>query len=82
MRGKVKDVTVIQAYAPTSNATEEERELFYCQLQTHVNKYRKHVMVIVGDFNAKVDKRTNENEKKGQLEILHSEKEIIMEKNL
>ena len=38
-------------------------------------------MVIVGDFNAKVGKRTNEN-KKGQLEILHSEKELIMEKNL
>ena len=81
MRGKVKDVTVIQTYTPTSNATEEDRELFYSQLQTHVNKYRKDVVVIVGDFNAKVGKRTNENEK-GQLEILHSEKEIIMEKNL
>ena len=64
MRGKVRDVTVIQTYAPTSNATEEERELFYRQLQTHVNKYRKDVVVIVGDFNAKDGKRTNENEKR------------------
>ena len=61
---KVKDVTVIQTYAPTSNATEEDRELFYSQLQTHVNKYRKDVVVIVEDFNAKVGKRTNENEKR------------------
>ena len=30
----------------------------------HVNKYRKDVVVIVGDFNAKVGKRTNENEKR------------------
>ena len=64
LRGKVKDVTVVQTYAPTSNATEEDRELFYSQLQTHVNKYRKDVVVIVGDFNAKVGKRTNENEKR------------------
>ena len=64
LRGKVKDVTVIQTYAPTSNATEEDRELFYSQLQTHVNKHRKDVVVIVGDFNAKVGKRTNENEKR------------------
>ena len=64
LRGKVEDVTVIQTYAPTSNATEEDRELFYRQLQTHVNKYRNDV-VIVGDFNAKVGKITNENEKNG-----------------
>ena len=64
LRGKVKDVTVIQTYAPTSNATEEDRELFYSQLQMHVNKYRKDVVVIVGDFNDKVGKRTNENEKR------------------
>ena len=64
LRGKVKDVTVIQTYAPTSNATEEDRELFYSQLQTHVNKYRKDVVVTVGYFNAKVGKRTNENIKK------------------
>ena len=64
LRGKVKDVTVIQTYAPTSNATEEDRELFYSKLQTHVNKYRKDGVVIVGDFNAKVGKRTNENEKR------------------
>ena len=81
MGGKVTDVTVIQTYAPTSNATEEDRELFYRQLETHVNKYRKYYVVIVGDFNAKLGKRTNENEK-GQLEILPSEKELIMEKNL
>ena len=53
--GKPFNVTVIQAYAPTSNAEEAEVEQFCEDLQDFWElKPKKDVLFIIGDWNAKV----------------------------
>ena len=52
-QGKPFSITVIQVYAPTSNA--EEAEQFYEDLQDLVELTpQKYVLFIIGDWNAKV----------------------------
>ena len=54
-QGKPFNITVIQAYAPTSNAKEAEVERFYEDLQDLLELTpKKDVFLIVGDWNAKV----------------------------
>ena len=54
-QGKPFNITVIQAYAPTSNAKEAEVEQFYEDLQNLLELTpKKDVFLIVGDWNAKV----------------------------
>ena len=54
-QGKTFDITVIQVYAPTSNAEEAEVERFYEDLQDLLElTYKKDVLFIIGDWNAKV----------------------------
>ena len=53
--GKPFNITVIQVYAPTSNAEEAEVERFYEDLQDHLEVTPpKDVLFIIGDWNAKV----------------------------
>ena len=53
--GKPLNITVIQAYAPTSNAEEAEVERFYEDLQDLLELTpKKDVLFIIGDWNAKV----------------------------
>ena len=48
-------ITVIQVYAPTSNAEEAEVEWFYEDLQDFLELTpKKDVLFIIGDWNAKV----------------------------
>ena len=54
-QGKPFNITVIQVYAPTSNAEEAEVEWFYEDLQDLVELTpKKDVLFIIGDWNAKV----------------------------
>ena len=54
-QGKPFNITVIQAYAPTSNAEEAEVEWFYEDLQDLLELTpKKDVLFIIGDWNAKV----------------------------
>ena len=54
-QGKPFNITVIQAYAPTSNAEEAEVEWFYGDLQDLFELTPKRdVLFIIGDWNAKV----------------------------
>ena len=54
-QGKPFNITVIQAYAPTSNAEEAEAEWFYEDLQDLLELTpEKDVLFIIGDWNAKV----------------------------
>ena len=54
-QGKPFCITVIQAYAPTSNAEEAEVEWFYENLQDLLALTpKKDVLFIIGDWNAKV----------------------------
>lgn len=61
---KYAKLTVIQAYAPTNDADEELKIEFYDKLQEIVNKTPKHnLLILMGDFNAKVGKRIVEEER-------------------
>ena len=52
---KLFNITVIQVYAPTSNAEEAEVEQFYEDLQDLVELTpKKDVLVVIRDWNAKV----------------------------
>ena len=54
-QGKPFNITVIQVYAPTSNAEEVEVERFYEDLQDFLELTPpKDVFFIIGDWNAKV----------------------------
>ena len=54
-QGKPFNITVIQVYAPTSNAEEAEVERFYEDLQDLSELTpKKDVLFIIGDWNAKV----------------------------
>ena len=54
-QGKPFNITVIQVYAPTSNAEEAEVEWFYEDLQYFLELTPKRdVLFIIGDWNAKV----------------------------
>ena len=55
LQGKPFNITVIQAYAPASNAEEAEVERFYEELQDLLERTpKKDVLFIIGDWNAKV----------------------------
>ena len=59
-QGKPFNITVIQVYAPTSNAEEAEVEQFYEDLQDPVEVIlKKDVLFIIGDWNAKVGSQEN-----------------------
>ena len=54
-QGKPLNITVIQVYAPTSNAEEAEVEWFYEYLQDLLQlTTTEDVLFIIGDWNAKV----------------------------
>ena len=55
LQGKPFNITVIQVYAPTSNAEEAEVERLYENLQDLLELTPKRdVLFIIGDWNAKV----------------------------
>ena len=55
-QGKPFTITVIQVYAPTSNAEEVEVDWFYEDLQNLLELTPKRdVLFIIGDWNAKVE---------------------------
>ena len=54
-QGKAFNITVIQVYAPTSNAEEAEVEWFYEDLQDLLELTpKKDALFIIGDWDAKV----------------------------
>ena len=54
-QGKQFNITVIQVYAPMTNAEEDAIEWFYEDLQDLLElKPRKDVLFIIGDWNAKL----------------------------
>ena len=54
-QGKPFNITILQVYAPTSNAEEAEAERFYEDLQDLLELTpKKDVLFIIRDWNAKV----------------------------
>jgi exonuclease III len=57
IKGKYNNITLINAYAPTEDKTEELKEQFYDDLQCIVDKVTKRdLIIILGDVNAKLGK--------------------------
>ena len=57
IKGKYNNITLINAYAPTEDKTEETKEQFYDDLQSIVDKVPKSdLIIILGDVNAKLGK--------------------------
>uniref|UniRef100_A0A914W5Q0 Metalloendopeptidase n=1 Tax=Plectus sambesii TaxID=2011161 RepID=A0A914W5Q0_9BILA len=56
---KQQTLCIIQVYAPTSAADDEEIERFYDDLEEEINK-RSTYLVVMGDFNAKVGRRQDD----------------------
>ena len=53
------NINVIQVYAPTAEADEEEVEAFFGQLNRTINTLpRQEILIILGDMNAKIGKAT------------------------
>ena len=66
-QGKAFNITVIQVYAPTSNAKEAEVEWFYEDLQDLLEKTPKtDVLFIIGDWDAKVGSQEIPGERNSQ----------------
>jgi len=58
LQGKQFNITVIQAYAPTSNAAEADIEQFYENIQDLLElTSKKDVLFIIGGWNAKVGRQ-------------------------
>jgi exonuclease III len=57
-RAKFRNITVINVYAPTNSKETEAKDIFYEQIQAILHKLqRKHkrdIIIIIGDWNAKV----------------------------
>ena len=57
MRIKLSNITLINAYAPTEDKTEEIKEQFYDDSQSIVDKVPKSdLIIILGEVNAKLGK--------------------------
>ena len=54
-KGRFRNITIFQCYAPTNSAEDAIKEQFYEQLQDTINKApRKDIKIVMGDMNAKV----------------------------
>ena len=64
LKGTAQNITIIQVYVPTSALPEEERENFYNILQTEIdNTDKSDQLLVMGDFNSKVGRIVDSNEK-------------------
>ena len=56
------NITIVQVYAPTTDHEDSEVEKFYEQVQDVLDKIpKKEVIVVKGDWNAKVGRDTTAN---------------------
>lgn len=57
LRGRFRNITLVTAYAPIENAEETQKETFYDELSTLLDRIPTYDLTIVlGDFNAKIGK--------------------------
>jgi len=67
IKGKFYYTTVVNTYAPTESANEEQKEQFYEDLNRCCDQVPKHdALLIMGDFNAKIGKEPANQSAAGQ----------------
>ena len=67
LQGKPHNISIIQCYAPTGNATGEEMEEFYNTLQETIDSTpNRDIKIISGNLNAKVGKQIRNSECNGK----------------
>ena len=55
LRSKPLNISIIQIYAPTSDYTDEQLEIFYACLQDVIDKkHKKDMLIIQGDWNTNI----------------------------
>ena len=60
IQAKFQNITVFSIYAPTEEADDHVKDVFYSDLENFVDKTPKYdVKIILGDFNAKIGKDPN-----------------------
>nr|KAG5701747.1 hypothetical protein BaRGS_004349 [Batillaria attramentaria] len=63
LNSKGRKITIIQCYAPTNAANEEEKEEFYSSLQSVFDRTpRRDMKIVMGDLNAKVGDNNTDRE--------------------
>ncbi|PZC79931.1 hypothetical protein B5X24_HaOG215613 [Helicoverpa armigera] len=60
--GYQKMWTIIQVYAPTEQAAENETKAFYDELTLTVTKFSHNHIILMGDFNAQIGKKQSKDE--------------------
>jgi len=79
IKGKFYNTTVVNVYAPTENAKDEQKEQFYEDLNRCCDQVPKHdALLIVGDFNARIGKEIANQSVVGQ----HTIHEVTSENGL
>jgi hypothetical protein len=59
LRGRWCHIVVLNVHAPTEDKTDDVKDIFYEQLERAFDKFPKyHMKILLGDFNAKVGRRT------------------------
>ena len=62
LKGQPTNLSIVQVYAPTSTAQEDDVEKFYEELQATLDSLpKKDTAIIMGDFNAKVGSKGSDN---------------------